>query len=146
MNLKKGDFISRISYLKVEDVVGNDLIVSNEEGFKWQIDKQILENEHVVSATHFDKTKKVPKTELARIFVEETGGKAFSVNFTKKTDNSERTLIGYRTSFRGYLGMSDAIDLEKEKDSSKSYDTRSRIVTHDNINWLILDGTKYTLK
>ena len=110
----------------------------------WQISNDILEAE-CVSADEFDVPQKVSMTELARIFVEETGSNVFTVVFDK-VDGSSRELIGYRKSLKPYLGYSDVIDLKLSNDESKSYDTRQRKVYHERIQSLIINGVKYICK
>lgn len=142
---KVGDYISRISYMKVVEDDGNQLIVQNDKGYKFGVPYVILENELVSSAGQFNSTKKVGITEFLTIFVEQTGNKVFTACFEKQ-DGSERVLIGRRLGFNGYAGTSEVVDLEIPLDVSKKYDNRVRNIIHRSMKWFILDNTKYILK
>lgn len=144
--LKQGHYYSRISYGKIEHESSTGYRLRNEQGFSWSVGKEVLENEIVNSSDSFEEEIKVPKTELARIFVEETGDRIFTVCFEKKTNGEERVLRGRRKRLYSYLGMSDVIDMELEDDPEKDYDTRMRKVHHDGLRWLILDNVKYIKK
>lgn len=142
---KVGDYISRISYMKVVEDTGSELVVVNDQGYKFGIPHEILKNEVVSSAGVFTSTKKLGITEFLTIFVEQTGNKVFTACFEKQ-DGTERVLVGRRLGFNGYAGTSEVIDLQIKKDESKSYDNRIRNIIHRSMKWFILDNTKYVLK
>jgi len=87
--LKAGDFMSRISYMRVVSVDGDSVEVENEAGFRWSIGTSILEAE-AVSSDQFSKTQKVTRTELARILEVDVRDSVFSVAFTKLPEVSEQ--------------------------------------------------------
>lgn len=91
--LKAGDFLSRISYMRVISVDGDSVEVENEAGFRWSIGRSIVEAE-AVSSDQFTETQKVTRTELARILECDVRDSVFSVAFTKLPDaaEQERTL------------------------------------------------------
>ena len=91
--LKAGDFLSRISYMRVISVDGDSVEVENEAGFRWSIARSILEAE-AVSSNQFKETKKVTRTELARVMEQDIRDSVFSVAFTKMPDaaSQEKTL------------------------------------------------------
>ncbi len=168
MKIKKGDYLSRISYLKVEDVKKDYATVSNEDGLTWQIDNSILQQE-CVSASEYSKEEEVNRTKLIEIF-SNVGDKVFTVNFNKepkaddylkltrgegnkilsfaemkksfsKVKGEERTLIGYMLNTENGFGRSNVIDLEIPSDQH-----RIRQVNHRSLNWLVLNGIKYIVK
>ena len=87
--LKEGDFLSRISYMRVISVDGDHVEVENEAGFRWSIGRSILEAE-AVSSNQFRKTSKVTRTELARILEQDVRDSVFSVSFTKMPDGADQ--------------------------------------------------------
>lgn len=62
------------------------------------------------------------------------------------TCGEERTMIGRHYGSVNEFGRVSFIDMEKEKDPTKSYDTRTRQVDPRTINWMIIKGVKYKVK
>ena len=60
MSLKNGDKLSRISFMEVVANITSALTVRNEDGFEWQISRNIIEEE--CYSTKIDEDKKVSKT------------------------------------------------------------------------------------
>lgn len=83
------------------------------------------------------------------------GGKILSeADFKKKvnaalkgvTEGEARTMIGRHFGELNDLGRVNFIDMEVEKDTSKTYDNRQRQVDPRTINYLIIKGVKYNVK
>jgi hypothetical protein len=87
--LKVGDFLSRVSYMKVVSISGDSVEVENKGGFRWSISKSILEAEST-SSTQFVETRRVTRTELARILEQDVRDSVFSVAFTKLPDPNDQ--------------------------------------------------------
>lgn len=87
--LKAGDFLSRISYMRVISVDGDSVEVENEAGFRWSIGRSIVEAE-AVSSDQYTETRKVTRTELARILECDVRDSVFSVSFTKLSEAAEQ--------------------------------------------------------
>lgn len=165
--IKVGDKLSRLSYLKILTVFSSAVEVQNEEGVKWTIDKAIIEKE-CYSADQFTETKIVNRSELIEIF-NKTGDNIYTVNFNKQAkladafdavcnkgklksnatlkkelseamNGEERTLIGYTISREVAWGRSMVINLETEDKN------RIRQVDHRTLNWLICQNVKYIVK
>lgn len=90
--LKVGDFMSRVSYMRVKSISGDNVVVENQDGFSWSISKTILEAE-ATSSTQYTDTKKVNRTELARIFELEVRDSVFSCSFTKLPNLSDQEAL-----------------------------------------------------
>jgi hypothetical protein len=58
----------------------------------------------------------------------------------------ERTMIGRHYGTKDEFGRIRFIDMEKDKDTSKDYDTRQRLVDPRTIKYVILKGIKYSVK
>lgn len=173
--LKKGDKLSRISFM---EVVGNsggqNVNVKNEDGFEWYISGGIISEE--CYSTQQEETKKVSRTELAEILMNARDA-IVVVNFHKQasadtvhaklTDadgekvtkkllgsllkGEERTMTGYVIATEPVLGRTVMIDLEKKKvitptKDGEGHDIRQRLVDHRSLNWLIYKNVKYTVK
>lgn len=93
--LVAGEILSRVSYMRVVSVCGDTVEVENTDGLRWTIDKSLLESE-ARSSSQFEETKRVTRTELARILEVEVRDSAFSVAFTKAPDaaDQEKALDG----------------------------------------------------
>ncbi len=92
-DLQPGDKLSRISYLTVRSVRGNNVEVVNEAGNSWSIGKSIVEDE-CFTATQSDEEEKVSRTKLVEI-LQHAGDTLFRAKFKKK-NGEERVLIGRR--------------------------------------------------
>jgi hypothetical protein len=64
----------------------------------------------------------------------------------KLLHGEERTIIGRHYGKVNDLGYVQFIDMEVEKDDSKSYDNRIRLIDPKRINWMIVDNVKYMRK
>lgn len=66
---------------------------------------------------------------------------------TKKTlQGEERIMTGRHYGTKDDFGRLHFIDMEQDKDASKTYDTRQRLVDPRTLNWAIVSGVKYTIK
>lgn len=87
--LKPGDCMSRIQYITVVRNDGITVVVRDETGFEWGIDRSILEAQ-AFSSSQFTETKKVTRTELARICEQDVRDSVFSVSFTKMPNQADQ--------------------------------------------------------
>jgi len=147
--VKKGDYLSRISFMKVEggDTRIGGFSVTNEDGFGWNIASNIIKAE--CNSTQHTETIKTPKTGIAEILMNARDA-IIKVCF-EKADGTERTLTGYVIGAEVVLGRTIAIDIEKPKKlrkgkDGKDYDERQRLVDHRTLKWLIYKGVKYSVR
>lgn len=167
-----GQFLSRVSYVKVKDISDASIIVENESGFSWKIAKPIVEKE-MVSAHQIDEEQSMTRTEVVKR-LQSAGDTIFSVCFCKKItekpiaerlatidpgdidtpkkrralakeflSGETRILVGYLYKSEPEMGRSVVIDLEIE---DKNLDTKKRLVDHRTIEWLVLNKTKYVVR
>ncbi len=94
--------------------------------------------EQFVSADTFESEEGVTKTELARKLVD-AGPAPFTVCY-RKARGEERILRGRLLEHEDLLGRSLVHDFDVEKG------TPLREVDHRTLQWLIINGVKYTLK
>lgn len=167
-DINEGEWLSRISYIKVLSRVDDEFRVANESGFEWVISTAIIENE-CQSSSQYTEEKKTNQSELSRLLLEETRGSVVSVSFTKKQtparvvnmladiDTSlmsakemktfassllvgeERHLVGYVVSCDPY-GRIRMIDLKVEGSN------RMRLVDPRTLSNVTFRGVKYTKK
>lgn len=136
----KGEVYSRVSFGVVIDVRPETLKIRNENGIEWTISSNLFEKE--MRGTHFEKSEKVSKTELARICNEELSrNDIFKASFTKK-DGSERVLRGYKLGSRNYLGHLSVVDLDLKVEQKSHF----RTIDLNSLNWIIFGGVKYIRK
>lgn len=170
--LQVGHFLSRVSYVRVKEILETTVVVENQFDFSWTIGKPIVAKE-MVSAHQVDEEKKITRTEIVKI-LENAGDTIFSVCFTKKisekpiadrlatltpedlespkkrralakefTHGETRTLVGYLYNADPEMGRSIVIDLEAPEDN---YESKKRLVDHRTIEWLIFNKIKYVAK
>jgi len=110
----------------------------------------------VVLTVNFNKQvdEKIAKEQLYELYANK-GGKILSEADYKKSVNTiiksvitgeERVMVGRHFGSLNEFGRIQFVDMEVEKDASKTYDTRLRQVDPRTLNWLILRGVKYTIK
>src|SRR6188508_162613 len=174
MEIKKGDKLSRTSYMEVISTNGRETEVTNGVK-KWSISNDILISESK-SATWFNETKVLSATSVCEV-LEQTNGAVFSVTFTKQVDEEKlaeylegedkkisksasitdykylaksflqgekRTLIGYLIDTKQEFGRYKVIDLELQFKDSSKYNIRQ--VDSKTISELIFNGVKYKVK
>jgi hypothetical protein len=146
-SIGKGEYLSRTSYYLVKGKESHAVNVENESGFAFTIGNEIIEAE-TYTATQFDETVEVTRTELIAIF-NGVGDTIFSVQFNKKPEmadineaiesankgrilkidelkkliktaykGKDRVLTGYMVSVENGFGRSTVIDLEADRTKS----------------------------
>ena len=169
--LKKGDKLSRISFMEVLGSNSQSVHVRNEDGLEWYIGGSIVEDE--CYSTHYDSEEKIGKVEIAEILM---GAKdaiiqvCFHKQATAETikeqleslakmsrtqalkdittllKGAERVMIGQVVGSEPVLGRSILLDLEKKKEIKGDWDARTRQVDHRTIKWLVYKNVKYIVK
>jgi hypothetical protein len=139
--VRLGDLMAFTYYARVEQVGvgGTKLVVSDLDSGIQNITvdgKELVE--HALSADYFGEVEKVTKTKAAEMLVS-SYGRPFTVCF-EKTDGEDRTLRGRLVAPEPLLGRSQVEDLEQPLKS------RTRLVDHRTIHWLVVDGVKYVVK
>lgn len=175
--LKKGDKLSETQFYSVKEIGADKAILTNDAGEDINVGAEYI-NCCLISASQFDKTEKVTKTELANIFIANSNV-ALTVDFNKQVKEAdivkeiltayesstpkeiesavkkavkkgitgeERTMIGRHHGAVDEFGRIHFTDMEIEKDTSKAYDARHRLVDPRTINFLIVKGVKYIVK
>lgn len=139
-NIKEGEFLSFTQYLVVKSKTKDSIIVKNQFGQELEVVGIDL-IESLSSAGQFTITKKVGKHEVVEA-LHNAKDKVFTVNFTK-ANGEERTLVGHLVGIEAHLGRTNVIDLEvPENDRTLGL----RLVDNRTIEWLVIDGVKYTTK
>ena len=142
MNIQVGDYWSRLSYGKIIEINGLDVVVENEDGMTWMIGEELIKREfNLASST--ENNKKVNSTELIQLVLSNPGI-VMTVNFNKKVkeeditkmivsttaDNitaaktlakqilqgEERTIIGRHIHQIDSMGRLQFVDMEIEKE------------------------------
>ena len=92
-DLQIGEYLSEVQYYKVVEIVGNSVRVTNERGFDFSIDKDIIA-EGMYSASQYQTEKLVTRTEICEQ-LEKAGNHIFTVNFRKqvKTKDIQEKLL-----------------------------------------------------
>ena len=97
---------------------------------------------------------KIAKDAIKALYPNKGGKITSQADFDKKVNEAikdvvegkERTMIGRHFGELNDLGRVNFIDMEVEKDKTKSYDNRQRQVDPRTINWMVIKGVKYTVK
>lgn len=178
-DIKVGDNLSRISYMKVIDKVFEFGVhagyrVENENGYQWNIGLEVIDREQFNSASFFDKEEKLSLTEIVEK-VRTAGHDVCTIYFSKqiqpkdivkifrtsdgkirpiadvekdakKIKGEDRLMICRLTSIPDKFGRFQVIDLEVPLDKTKPYDNRIKQVDQATISFVILKGTKYTVR
>lgn len=136
-----GDLMAFVYYTKVKKVQSNETLVV-ENVYTGQ-DFSVIGNAMITtafSADQYAEEVKVTKTKAAEILIGAVN-RPFSVSFDK-ADGTERVLRGKLVAPEPLLGRSMVEDL----DLDPSDKNRMRQVDHRTINWLVVNGVKYTVK
>lgn len=72
--------------------------------------------------------------------------KAFKATVKRALEGEERTMIGRHFGSLDVNGRLHFVDMQIQKDTSKDYDTRNRLVDPRTINYFICRGVKYKVK
>lgn len=166
MEIKKGNILSRTSYMEVLNTNNVETEVTNGSK-RWNISNDILISESK-SATWYNEEKFLSRGSICEI-LENTNGAVFSVTFNKQvtkeqivtklreTDGQlgaeakadyilqgeERTLIGYLVDTKQEFGRYKVVDLELQ---FKGESHNLRQVDSKTITQLIFNGVKYKIK
>jgi len=118
---------------------------------KTDLTKLFLENPNVVFTVSFN--KQVKEADVTKEIMDAyEGSTPKSIEATikkavkKALNGEERVLEGYHNGIQDEFGRVNAIDMNIPKDPSKGYNTALRLVDPRELNYLILKGTKYTVK
>jgi len=140
MKFQKGGYVSLTNYFKVLESGKDSLLVEDRDGETFELVGEKVLNQ-LFKCDSFDKTIKTTKQEI----VEKLQGarsNIFTVKF-KKADGEDRVLVGYLHSVDSFLGRTNVIDVQvPADDKTKGH----RLIDNRNIEWLIIDNTKYTTK
>ena len=137
-NVKTGDVMAFVYYVKVKKVLSNTLDVDNLDGNLMNFEVRGSELiERGFSADQFEEEVKVSKTHAAEILVSSLN-RPLTVAF-EKADGTERILRGRLVTPEPLLGRSMCEDLDI---TSKD---RLRLVDHRTIRWIVVEGVKYVV-
>ena|SRR3990167_11301498 len=110
-----------------------------------------LSNPNVAMTVNFN--KQVKDTEVVKEIMEAYEGSsvktmesAIKKAVKRALEGEERTMIGRHSSSQDEYGRVHFVDMSVTKDVSKSYDVRQRLVDTRTLNWLVVNGIKYTVK
>ncbi len=169
MEIKKGNILSRTSYMEVLSTNNVETEVTNGSK-RWYISNDILINE-CKSATWYNEEKFLSRSSICQI-LENTNGAVFSVTFNKQVTEEdlatkitqyirsteykdikelakslsvgeERTLIGYLVDTKQEFGRYKVVDLELQ---FKGESQNLRQVDSKTITELIFNGVKHKIK
>jgi hypothetical protein len=141
--VKPGELITLIHYVKVKevDVFNQSVVVENLDDrgkyIKYQ-GKELISNGF--SADQFEEEKVLSRTKVARMLMNHCQNRPITVNFVKK-DGTERTMRG-----RLLDNEDDVFGYSLVEDLDCTDAHRIRQVDRSTLNWLIVDGVKYTVK
>jgi len=172
--LNLGEWLSRISYIKIISREKDGFNVQNEEGTTWFIDKDIVSAECYSVQTLQQKEEVVTRSRLAQIVKDETRGCVFKCCFLKAVTQAslEETLLqltelpstmkkvdlkkvskellkGEKRELTGYF-----VDVDESTGRFKVVDlnadgvgqARFRQVDPRTLEWVIIRGVKYVAK
>lgn len=139
--VKKGDLMAFTYYVKIKEATqkGETLLVEDVDNGMNEIrvqGKELIVGSY--SADQFTEEEKVTKTRAAEILIHSVN-RPFTVSFLK-ADETERVLRGRLVAPEPLLGRSMVEDL----DTTDKH--RLRQVDHRTIQWIIVEGCKYTVK
>jgi hypothetical protein len=140
--VKAGDLMAIVQYVQVTQVRNNGetLFVNDLNSSLKDIRIQGAELvQECLSADQYAEEKKVTMTNLAEVLIS-SFNRPLTVCFIK-TDNTERVLKGRFIATEPLMGRSHVEDLEIDRTQH-----RLRLVDHRTVQWLIVDGVKYSLK
>lgn len=110
-----------------------------------------VSNPEVVMTVSFQKqTKETDVVAEITEAYENSTPKEFAAKLKKAVKTGlngvERVLVGFHKGGQDPFGRYHVTDLEIDKDPSKSFDVRQRLIDPRTINWIIVKGVKYTVK
>lgn len=140
VKVKVGDYMAFTYWVKVKEVRSGDcLIVSNLDGESG--DMAIRGQPLIVSsssAEQYSEEVKVSKTAAAEILIN-SFNRPLTVSF-QKADGQERVMKCRMIKHESLLGRSTVEDLEKPPKENV------RLVDHRTLNYVVVDGVKYSVK
>lgn len=173
-DLKKGEVLSEIQFYKVDEIKGDKVRLIADSGEAVVVDKNYVE-QFLASGEQFESTIDVNKTQLQDIIINNPRT-AMTVCYNKQTDvkelkkdltkslskklplddvykvvmshieGEERIIKGRHDGHLDAGGRIKFIDMDIEKDLSKDYDTRFRLVDPRKLNYAIVNNVKYIVK
>jgi len=90
--LKAGDVLSRVSYMKVLEVFPFVVHVRNENGLEWTIAKAIVAGE-CKTPDHWNREEKTTRTAIAEKLCNAVRDQAFAVQFTKQATAKRASML-----------------------------------------------------
>ena len=114
-DLQVGEYLSEVQYYKIIEVTNNSVKVTNERGFNFSIDKDIIA-EGMYSASQYKTEKLVTRTEICEQ-LEQAGNHIFTVNFYKQVktkDIQEKLLKAIKSDREKYLSEAEIIKALKK--------------------------------
>lgn len=133
---------SGVQFTKTEKITRTELV------------EKFLTNARVAMTVNFNKQVKPEdiKQQLVALYPNK-GGKLMSEAEFKKAvakaidlKGDERTMIGRHYGVQDSNGRVHFIDMQIDKDPSKAYDARQRLVDPRTINYVVVSGVKYEVK
>lgn len=175
-NLKQGSVLSESQFYKVVKVSGNKVQLETDNGENVVVDDKYVEScltsaEEVVSQKVINRTeaanllisnpnvamtvnfnKQVKESDVLKEVMTQVGSasikdieKAVKNGLKKAIQGEERTIVGRHHGEVTDMGRVQFVDMNIEKPKG-GFDARMRQVDTRNINWIVLRGTKYTVK
>lgn len=126
---------------------------SIKEATRTELAQIVLNNPGIAIGLSYN--KKLKEDEIADQIIDlyPNKGKMFSkadfeksVRATLSITGEERTMYGRHNGHLNDQGRLSFIDMNEADDSSKSYDTRTRLVDTRTLNWVIVGGVMYKQK
>jgi len=169
--LAVGEVLSEVQYYKVVKLAGNKVQLKNQANTDIVVDNNYVES-CLISGKQYEKEEKISKTDLTTLFLGNPNT-AFTVSFNKQVketdvtkeimdsyegatpktmeaaikkavkralNGEERILEGYHTGSQDEMGRVQVVDMNITTGSP------NRLVDPRTLNYLILKGTKYTVK
>jgi hypothetical protein len=136
----------------VEDcLISGNQFTEEQKMSKTDLAKMFLENPNVVFTVSFN--KQVKETDVVKEIMDSYEGStpktieaAIKKAVKRGLTGEERVLTGYHTGTQDDFGRVTSVDMNITKEAGKDYNTSLRLVDPRNLNYLILKGTKYTVK
>jgi len=136
----------------VEDcLISGNQHTKDEKISKTDLTKMFLENPNVAFTVSFN--KQVKEADVAKEIMDayegstpKTMADAIKKAVKRGLTGEERVLTGYHTGLQDEFGRISCIDMNITKDPNASYNSALRLVDPRSLNFLILKGTKYTVK
>jgi hypothetical protein len=139
-----------------ECLITSDQVNEEKKVTKTDLASIFLSNPGVVLTVNYNKKvdEAAVKKEIVALYPNKGGKILPEAQYIKNVsaimknviEGEERTMVGRHSGSQDEFGRTHFIDMDIQKDSSKTYDVRQRLVDPRTINWLILKGVKYIKK